>query len=66
MGKDVLEAFLEAIDIVVDQVLPMDFTLIDETNESKALVNFTQVQNDVLLIVCMRQSNYRRGLLVEL
>ena len=66
MCEDVLEALLEAIDIVVDQMLPMDFALIDEADEGQALVNFTQVQNDVLLIVCMCQSNYRRGLLVEL
>ena len=41
VGEDVLESLFEAIDIVVDQVLSMDFALINEADESEALVDFS-------------------------
>ena len=53
MREDLLEALLKAIDIVVYQVLPMDLALVNEAYKSQALVNFAQVQHDVLLIVCV-------------
>ena len=53
--KDLLEALLEAIDVVVYQVLPMDLALVDEADKGEALVNFAQVQHDVLLIVRVGQ-----------
>ena len=43
VGKDVFESFFEAIDIVVDQVLSMDFALIDEADEGETLVDLAQV-----------------------
>ena len=53
--EDLLEALLEAIDVVVYQVLPMDLALVDEADKGEALVNFAQVQHDVLLIVRVGQ-----------
>ena len=55
MSEDLVQALFEPINVVVDQVLPVNFTLIDEADEREALINFTQVQNNVLLIVCMSQ-----------
>lgn len=59
VSEDLFQSFLEPINVVVDQVLPMNFTLVDEADECEALVHFPQVQNDVLLIVCVRQSDNR-------
>jgi len=53
VSKDLSQALLESINVVVDQMLPMDFTLVNQAHECKAFVNFPQVQNNVLLIVCM-------------
>jgi len=55
VSEDLVQALFEPINVVVDQVLPVNFTLIDEADEREALINFTQVQNNVLLIVCMSQ-----------
>ena len=66
MGEDVLESFLEAVNVVVDQVLAVDFTLIDQADQSQTLVHLSQVKHDVFLVVCVRQLDDRRRLLVKL
>lgn len=57
MSKDLFKSFFEPVNIVIDEMLPMDFTLVNEADESQAFVNLAQVEHDVLLIVCMCQSN---------
>ena len=57
MVEDFLEALLEAVDIVVDQVLSVDLTLVDQAHQRQTLVNFSQVQDNVFLVVCMGQTN---------
>ena len=38
-----LQTLLEPIDVVVYQVLSVDFSLVDEANQRQALVYFTQI-----------------------
>ena len=59
MSEDLFKAFLEPINVVVDQVLAMDLTLVDQADECQAFIDFSKVQNDVLLIVRMSQSDDR-------
>ena len=66
MSEDLLEALLEPINVVVDQVLAMDLALINEADEGEALVDLAQVEYDVLLVVSVRESDDRARLLVEL
>lgn len=66
VSEDLLQALLEAVNVVIDQMLPVDLVLVDQTDQGQTLVNFSQVQNDVLLVVCVSESNDRRGLLVKL
>ena len=47
-------------------MLLMDFSLIDKANQCQAFVNFSQVENDVLLIVCVSKADDGAGLSVEL
>ena len=66
VGKNLLQAFLKAVNIVVDQMLSVNLTLIDQTHECKALIHLSQVKHNVLLIVSVCQSDDRRRLLVKL
>ena len=66
VSEDLLQALLEAVNVVIDQMLPVDLVLVDQADQGQTLVNFSQVQNDVLLVVCVSQSNDRGGLLVKL
>ena len=59
MSEDLLQALLEPINVVVNQVLAMDFTLVDEADESQTFVDFSEVQHNVFLIVRVCQSNDR-------
>ena len=59
MFKYFLEAFFKPIDIVVNQVLLVDLSLVDETHECQTFIDLTKVKHDVLLRVGMIQSNYR-------
>ena len=51
VGEDVLEALLEAVNVVVDEVLAMDFALVDQADQGETLVNLAQVEHNVLLVV---------------
>ena len=64
--EDFLEAFLEAVDVVVDQVLLVNLPLVDEAHEGEALVDFAQIQDDVVLAVGAGKLDDAAGLLVEL
>lgn len=66
VSEDFLQSFFEPIDIVVDQVLPVDFTLVNQADQSQTLVHLSQVEHNVLLVVCVCKTNDRRGLFVEL
>ena len=66
VSEDLLQALLEAVNVVIDQMLPVDLVLVDQTDQGQTLVNFSQVQNDVFLVVCVSESNDRGGLLVKL
>ena len=66
VGKNLLQAFLKAVNVVVDQMLSVNLALIDQTHECKALIDFSQVKHNVLLIVRVCQSDDRRRLLVKL
>ena len=57
--KYLLQSFLEAVDVVVDQMLLVDFTLVDQANQGQTLVHFSQVQHDVLLGIGVGQSDNR-------
>lgn len=48
MLEDAAQALLEDVDVVVDEVLLVDFGLRDQTHQSQALVHLPQVQNDIL------------------
>ena len=52
-----LETFLEAIYVIIDQMLLVNLSLVNETDQSQAFVDFPQIQHDVLLVICMCQSN---------
>ena len=51
--KYLLQTLLEAVNIVVDQVHLADLGLLDQTNQSQALVHLPQVQNYVLLWIVL-------------
>ena len=53
VSEDLLQALLEAVNVVIDQMLPVDLVLVDQADQGQTLVNFSQVQNDVLLVVCV-------------
>lgn len=57
MVENFLESLLEAVDIVVDQMLSVDLALVDQTHQCQTLVHLSQVQDDVFLVVSMGQSN---------
>lgn len=61
-----LESLLEPVNVVVDQVLLVDFALVDETHERQTLVHLSQVQHNVLSRVLVRKPDERAALLVEL
>ena len=65
VSKNIFQPFLEAIDVVVDQVLSVDFALVNKANEGETFINFAQVEHDVLLVVCVGQSNNGGRLLVK-
>ncbi len=57
MSENRLESFLEAINVVVDQMLSMDLTLVNQAYEGQTFVNFSQIQHNVLLVIGMGQSD---------
>ena len=65
MGKDLLESVLKSVNIVVYQVLAVNFSLVDQTHQSETFVNFAQINHYVLLVVCVRQSYNRTRFFVE-
>ena len=63
--KDLLQALLEPIDVVVDQVLLVDLSLVDQANKCETGVNLSQVKHNVLLVVLVGKSDDARAFLVE-
>ena len=55
VSEDLSQALLEPINVVVNQVLAMDFTLVDQADERQTFVHFPQVQDNVFLIVRVGQ-----------
>lgn len=47
-------------------MLLRNLALINQANQSQALIHFAQIQNNVFLGVLVGQSDYTRGLFVEL
>ena len=57
MLKDLLEALLEAIDVIIDEMLLVDLRLVDKADQGQALVDLPEVKHNVFLVVGVCQSN---------
>ena len=53
MFKYFLETLLEAVDVIVNQMLLVDLGLVDEADQGQTLVHFSEVEHDILLVVGM-------------
>ena len=49
--EDHLESLFKLVNVIVNQVLLVDFTLVDQADECETGVNLTQVQHNVLFAV---------------
>ena len=52
-----LETFLEAVNVIVDEVLLVNLGLVYQADQGQAFVDFSQVEYNVLLVVSVSQSD---------
>jgi hypothetical protein len=64
--EDALESLFKSVDVIVDQVLLVDFGLIDQAHQRQVVVNLSQVEHNIFLGVRVAKTDVRAGFFIEL